>query len=150
MLPVLEYGAGDNDICYSAIVLVLDFHSAYPGRLCCFEFVTFFDVALVHRVPFCTPFLHFSLARQDTTQTANTTLVGGQILRFCFPISPYLHIIAINTHPRVTLRKTRTLKSLGGHEESQIADRRISREAFFDTSVAYRHVQWANWRTMFL
>jgi hypothetical protein len=34
----------------------------------------------MHRVPFLTPFLHFSLARQDATQTANTTLVGGQIL----------------------------------------------------------------------
>lgn len=62
--------------------------------------------------PFLTPFLHFSLARQDAAaQTANTTLVGGQILGLCFPVSPYLPVIMINTHPRVTLRKPERSKA---------------------------------------
>lgn len=134
----LKHATGDNNVRHRAVVLVFDFHSAYPNRLCCFEFVTFFHVAVMHGIPLVTPFLRFTFIPEDAAKPANTALVGGSIFKSDSATLPAIQIRVQwvdGLYIRVTLLETRTLESVRGHEECQITDRGIATKAFLHTTV---------------
>nr|DAY61541.1 MAG TPA: hypothetical protein [Caudoviricetes sp.] len=147
MFTELKYGAGDNDIRYSAIVLVLDFHSAYSDRLCCFEFVTFFHVAVMHGIPLVTPFLRFTFMLKDEAKSSNTALVSHEIFVGYTAALPAIQIRVQwvdGLYVWVSTLKTRGFKRPSRHKKRQIADRCVTAEAFLDAPMTLSHEQRTN------